>query len=203
MKVLVACEFSGTVRDAFTKLGHYAMSCDLLPTETPGAHYQGDIFKLLSMDYEWDLMIAHPPCTFLCVSGARWLNSPLYPNRLNDRAEAANFFMRLAEANIKKIALENPIGYMSTYWRKPDQIVKPFQYGDDASKSTCLWLKNLPKLKPTNIIEPTSHYSKSGARYDKWWFDTCLITDLEKRRAVRSKTFQGIANAMAKQWGNL
>lgn len=199
MKVLIACEESGTVRDAFTKLGHDAISCDFQPSRTPGNHYQGDVFDIINDGF--DLMIAHPPCTFLTVSGARWLNHPKYPNRKNDRNEAAIFFMKLANANIEKIAIENPIGYMSTYWKKPEQIIRPFQFGDNSTKSTCLWLKNLPLLKATNIIKPEKHITKSGQVYDKWWFETCLISNLEERRKARSKTFQGIADAMAMQWG--
>ena len=200
MKILIACEFSGTVREAFRKRGHDAFSCDLLPSEINENHIQDDVLNHL--DEGWDLMIAHPPCTFLCVSGAAWLRHPKYPNRLQDREKAFDFFMRLANANIPKIALENPIGYVSTAWRKPDQIVRPFMFGDNSTKATCLWTKNLPKLKPTMQIVPTRHTTKSGASYDSWWFESSLISDLKKRSAFRSKTFQGIADAFAEQWGN-
>lgn len=201
MKVLVACEESGTVREAFRKLGHDAWSCDLQEARDKSPyHYQGDIFDIINDG--WDLMIAHPPCTFLCVSGARWLTHPKYPNRKQDRQEAFEFFMKLANANIEKIALENPIGYVSTAWRKPDQIIHPYMFGDDASKSTCLWLKNLPKLTETNRIQPTFHITKKGVKYDKWWWDSSLISNKVERAKFRSKTFQGIAEAMANQWGN-
>jgi hypothetical protein len=201
MKVLVACEESGTVRDAFAKLGHDAISCDLQPSRTSGKHYQGNVFDIINDGF--DLMIAHPPCTFLCVSGARWLDHPKYPNRRNDRDDATDFFMALALSDIPMIALENPIGYISTAWRKPDQIIRPYHFGDDASKATCLWLKGLPKLNHTNVIEPSFHYTKKGVKYDKWWFESSLISNLEERRKFRSKTFQGIADAMAAQWGVL
>lgn len=201
MKVLIACEESGTVREAFRKLGHDAWSCDLQESrDNSPYHYQKDIFEVINQG--WDLMIAHPPCTFLCVSGARWLNHPKYPNRKQDRQEAYEFFMELANTNIEKIALENPIGYISTAWRKPDQIVQPYLFGDDASKATCLWLKNLPKLTPTNIITPTFHITKTGVKYDKWWWESSMISNKKDRAKFRSKTFQGIADAMAEQWGN-
>jgi site-specific DNA-cytosine methylase len=201
MKVLIACEESGTVRDAFTALGHDAISCDLQPSRTEGKHYQGDVFGIINNGF--DLLIAHPPCTFLSSSGARWLYDKRYPNRIQDREEAADFFMALMESNIEKIAIENPIGYMSTKYRKPDQIIHPWWFGDNASKATCLWLKGLPTLIKVNPVVPTKHITASNKSYDKWWFDTCKISNLEERRKARSKTFQGIANAMANQWGGL
>lgn len=201
MKVLIACEESATVREAFSKLGHEAWSCDLQETRIPGNHYKGDVFDIINEN--WDLMIAHPPCTFLTVSAARWIYDYRYPNRKRDQEEAIDFFLRLYNSPIKYIAIENPVGKMSTAFRKPDQILKPYEYGDPSTKKTCLWLKNLPKLIPTNIIETEYHYSKSGKKWDKWYFQTSLISNLEERRRVRSKTFQGIANAMAQQWSNL
>jgi hypothetical protein len=183
MKVLVACEFSGIVRDAFIKRGHDAMSCDLLPTETPGAHYQGDVRDVL--DYPWDLMIAHPPCTHLSVSGARHFSE----KRMDGRQQSAvSFFMRLAKADIPRIAIENPVCIMSTLWRKPDQTIQPWEFGHGETKATCLWLKSLPPLQPTNIVP---------GREARVW----KMTPSADRGKLRSRTFQGVADAMAGQWG--
>lgn len=183
MRVLVACEYSGRVRDAFIKNGHEAMSCDLLPTDAPGPHYQGDVRDVL--DYPWDIMIAHPPCTDLAVSGARHFDQ----KRLDGRQQAsASFFMMLAKADIPRIAIENPVCVMSSLWRKPDQVIHPWQFGHGETKATCLWLKNLPMLQPTNIVdgrEPRIHKMPPSA--DRW--------------KLRSETYHGIANAMADQWG--
>ena len=181
MRVLVACEFSGRVRDAFIRRGHDAMSCDLLPTDRPGPHYEGDVRDIL--DDGWDLMIAHPPCTHLAVSGARW-----FKNKQQEQAEALNFVRLLLDAPIKKIALENPISVISSKIRKPDQIIQPWQFGHGETKATCLWLKGLPKLAPTNIVDgrkPTVHRLPPSP--DRW--------------KLRSLTYQGIADAMAEQWG--
>jgi len=183
MKVLVACEFSGMVRDAFIRNGHEAMSCDLLPTESPGPHYQSDIFDVIN-DY-WDLMIAHPPCTRLCVSGARW-----FKQYAKEQDEAAEFFMRLMEADIPMIAVENPIGVMSTRYRKPDQIIQPWEFGHGETKATCLWLKNLPKLIPTDIVSGREN------RIHK-------LPPSKDRGKLRSIFYTGFANAMAEQWGKL
>jgi site-specific DNA-cytosine methylase len=181
MKVLVACEFSGTVRDAFTRLGHQAVSCDLLPTETLGYHYQGDIRDIL---YDgWDLMIAHPPCTHLAVSGARHFHK-----KAIEQAEALDFVRMLMDAPIPKIAIENPISVISSKIRKPDQIIQPWQFGHGETKATCLWLKGLPLLEPTNIV------SGREARIHK-------MAPSPTRWKERSKTYQGIADAMAAQWG--
>lgn len=197
MRVLIACEYSGVVRNAFSIRGHYALSCDLLPTELEGNHYQGDVFDII--DHGWDLMIAHPPCTYLSLSGNRWYNDTIrYPNRSKDRESAVQFFMKLINADIDKIAIENPIGVLSTIYRKPDQIIQPYQFGDSASKSTCLWLKNLPKLEPTNIVDVEYITLKNGKRFSKWYYDT---SNVKNRSQIRSRTFQGIANAMADQWG--
>jgi hypothetical protein len=190
MKVLVACEFSGTVRDAFIRKGHEAVSCDLLPTEAPGSHYLGDITDILHQN--WDLMIAHPPCTYLSSSGLHW--NKRRPERAIQTEDAIKFVMMLATCGIPKIAIENPIGCLSTRWRKPNQIIQPWMFGEDASKSTCLWLEGLPNLIPTNIItkeryanQTPSGQNKLGPSPDRW--------------KERSKTYQGIANAMADQWG--
>jgi len=183
MKVLIACEYSGRVRDSFIALGHEAMSCDLLPTDSPGPHYQGDIADVL--DYPWDLMIAHPPCTNLSVSGARHFEA----KRLDGRQQASvSFFMKLAKVDIPKIAIENPICIMSSLWRKPDQVIQPWQFGHGETKATCLWLKGLPLLKPTNIVDGRDdRIHKMPPSEDRW--------------KLRSLTYQGIADAMANQWG--
>ena len=196
LRVLVACEYSGLVREAFRAKGHYALSCDFLPTDIPGEHYQGDVFDII--DDDWDMMIAFPPCTHLCLSGARW-----FPQKIADgrQQEGIDFFMKLVNADIPMIAIENPVGIMSKIYRKPDQIIVPYIYGENSTKGTCLWLKNLPKLKPSNVIVPEKHTTKTGKSYDKWWFATCLISDLTLRAKVRSKTFEGIGHAMSSQWG--
>ena len=185
MKVLVACEFSGVVRDAFLAAGHDAMSCDLLPTETQGPHYVGDVRDVL--DYPWDLMIAHPPCTHLSVSGAAHFARKKMGG---GQQQAASFFMLLAKADIPMIAIENPVCVMSSLWRKPDQIIQPWQFGHGETKATCLWLKNLPKLTPTNIV--------SGRDQRIHW-----LPPSPDRWKLRSTTFAGIASAMASQWGNV
>jgi hypothetical protein len=183
MRVLVACEYSGRVRDAFIKLGHDAMSCDLLATDLPGPHYQGDVFDVT--DYPWDLMIAHPPCTDLSVSGARHFAD----KKLDGRQQASvSFFMKLAKLNIPKIAIENPVCIMSSLYRKPNQIVQPWQFGHGETKATCLWLKGLDNLTPTEVVEGRSdRIHKLPPSHDRW--------------KIRSTTYQGIADAMAAQWG--
>jgi len=183
LRVLVACEYSGTVREAFKALGHDAMSCDLLDTEIPGKHYKGDVRDILCDG--WDLMIAHPPCTHLAVSGARW-----FKDKKVEQAEALEFVRLLLNAPIEKIALENPISIISSHIRKPDQIIQPWQFGHGETKATCLWLQNLPKLQPTNIVE---------GREQRIW----KMPPGENRWKERSRTFEGIAQAMANQWGNL
>lgn len=183
MKVLVACEFSGIVRQAFRNKGHYAWSCDLLPSEdNSDFHYQMDIFKLLKNSV-WDLMIAHPPCTHLAVSGARW-----FKDKKEEQRQALRFVRLLLTSPVHRIALENPISVISSKIRKPDQIIQPWQFGHGETKATCLWLKNLPKLLPTNVVEgrlAKVHLMPPGP--DRW--------------KERSRTYQGIANAMAEQWG--
>lgn len=181
--MLVACEYSGTVRDAFIRAGHDAWSCDLLPTESPGPHYQCDALEVLDMG--WDLMIAHPPCTHLAVSGARW-----FKDKKDEQALALDFVRLLLQAPIHRIAIENPISVISTRIRKPDQIIQPWQFGHGETKATCLWLYNLPLLQPTNIVEGREakvHRMPPGP--DRW--------------KLRSKTYIGIAQAMADQWGKL
>lgn len=185
MRVLIACEFSGTVRDAFAALGHDAISCDLLPTDKPGKHYQGDVFDII--DDKWDLMIAHPPCTHLAVSGARYFKEK---KESGVQDEALKFVERLLNANIKMICLENPISIISTKIRKPNQIIQPWMFGHGETKATCLWLKNLPLLKPRNIVEGReARIHKMPPSVDRW-----------KKRSI---TFQGIADGMADQWSVL
>ena len=186
MRVLIACEYSGRVRDAFIAVGHEAMSCDLLPTDEPGPHYQGDIRDVLyvgPMSQPWDLMIAHPPCTHLAVSGARW-----FKEKLTEQAEALEFVRMLLDAPIERIALENPISIISSRIRKPDQVIQPWQHGHGETKATCLWLKGLPKLTPTNIVEGRE------ARVHK-------MPPGPNRWKERSRTLEGVAAAMAAQWG--
>lgn len=191
MKVLVACEYSGAVRDAFIKKGHDAMSCDLLPTDVDGPHYQGDIFDII--DNGWDLMIAHPPCTHLAVSGARW-----FKDKVEEQREALEFVQKLMDAAIDKIAIENPVSVISSRIRKPDQIIQPWQFGHEATKTTCLWLKGLPLLIPTSIVSRGArHVTKSGKSLPAWY----NLPPSDTRWKERSKTFSGIADAMANQWG--
>lgn len=192
LKILVACEYSGTVRDAFLALGHDAISCDLLPTESPGPHHHGDVRDIL--DDGWDMMIAFPPCTDICVSGAKHFAAKRADGR---QQRAVDFFMSLANAGVPRIAIENPIGIMSTEWRRPDQIINPFQFGHEARKPTCLWLKNLPPLKPTKIVgQGEFHVTKGGNRLPKWY----NLPPSKDRWKIRSKTFKGLAEAMAAQW---
>ena len=202
MRVLVACEYSGRVRDAFIRAGHDAMSCDLLPTDASGPHYQGDVVDILHDG--WDLMIAHPPCTYLSVSGMHWTTRGLRDPQLTEDALA--FVQLLLNAPIEQIALENPISVISSRIRKPDQIINPYQFGHDASKKTCLWLKNLPALIPTQYVEPRIVITPSG-KPAKRWGNQCDNYGQDKlppsadRWKLRSATYQGIADAMAAQWG--
>jgi len=204
LKILVACEESQAVTKEFRKLGHEAYSCDILPCSGghPEWHYQRDVNELLKT--KWDLIIAFPPCTYLTVTGNRWFNVEKYGDkalkRIEDRKEAINFFMLFANADCDYIAIENPVGIMSTEWRKPNHIINPFQFGDPFEKKTCLWLKGLPNLKPTNVVEPAPRkYFKSGKSHPEWYANA-LGLPAEERSKVRSKTFPGIAEAMAKQW---
>jgi len=192
MRVLIACEYSGAVRDAFRARGHDALSCDLLPSETPGPHYQGPVQDILGDG--WDLMIAHPPCTHLAVSGARW-----FAGKQAEQAEALAFVRLLLAAPITRIALENPVSVISSRIRKPDQVIQPWQFGHEATKTTCLWLKGLPKLAPTNIVgKGARHVTKSGKSLPQWY----NLPPSADRWKIRSATFQGIADAMADQWGS-
>ena len=192
MKVLVACEFSGVVRDAFIARGHIAASCDLLPTERPGPHYRGDVFDIINDG--WDMMIAHPPCTHLAVSGARYFAAKRADGR---QQEAIDFFMRLVNANIPRIAVENPICIMSGRYRKPDQIIQPWQFGHEATKATCLWLKAIPKLVPTNIVGKGEFVTYANGKRSTLWHAKTGGGSGHKR----SVTYSGIAAAMAEQWG--
>jgi hypothetical protein len=184
MKILIACEYSGAVRDAFIALGHDAMSCDLLPTDVPGNHYEGPVEDVLGDG--WDMLIAFPPCTYLCSSGMHWTTRGLRDPQLTEDALA--FVRMLMDSGIKRIAIENPIGAISSRIRKPDQIIQPWQFGHGETKATCLWLANLPKLTPTNIV---------AGRENRVW----RMPPGVDRWKLRSKTYPGIAAAMAQQWG--
>ena len=221
MNVLVACEESQRVTIEFRKQGHNAFSCDIL--EPSGGHeewhIQGDVLPLLNGDCvvktmdgteheiagRWDMIIAFPPCTYLTVTGNRWFNEEKYGEiarqRKENRIEAIKFFMAFANADCEKIAIENPIGVMSHIWRKPNQIIQPYEFGHRERKATCLWLKGLPLLRPTKIVEPEIIHHKSGRTDGKWHFETISLPK-EERSKIRSKTFPGIAKAMAEQWGN-
>ena len=218
MKVLVACEFSGTVRDAFIRKGHDAVSCDLLPTESPGPHIQGNVLEAL--DDGWDLMIAHPPCTYLSSSGLHW--NKRRPEREKQTEEAMAFVMELANAPIPRICIENPVGRIGTAWRKADQCIQPYHFGHDASKRTCLWLKGLPPLEGTQYVMPRIVCDICGATCpngsgcprchihrvkERWGNQTNSgqnrLGPSENRWALRSATYQGIADAMADQWGGI
>lgn len=238
MNVLIACEESQTICKAFRKLGHNAFSCDLKKCSggKPEWHLLGDMFDIIEktskgldvplengekivIDGGFELMIAHPPCTYLSVSGARWFYHPddkdlpkeqrrphpKFPNRWKDQETAIEFFMKVVNINIDKIAIENPIGVMSKKYRKPDQIIQPYMFGDEATKTTCLWLKNLPNLKPTKIVDKGERiYFSSGKSMPKWYNDALIkAKTTEERQTIRSKTFEGMANAMAQQWSIL
>ena len=193
MKVLIACEYSGTVRDAFIKIGHDAMSCDLLPTDKPGPHYQGDVFDIINDG--WDMIIAHPPCTYLAVSGMHW--NGRVPGRAEKTEQALDFVKKLMDSSINKIAIENPISVISTRIRRPDQIIQPWYFGHNESKKTCLWLKNLPLLIGTDRLpgdNKTRRDNQTASGQNK-------LAPSKDRWKVRSKTYQGIADAMADQWG--
>ncbi|MBR0427799.1 MAG: hypothetical protein IJK18_06350 [Clostridia bacterium] len=231
LNVLVACEESQRVCTEFRKLGHNAYSCDILECSGghPEWHFKQDVLEVIKnkggilqtgeevkIDGNWDLMIAHPPCTYLAVSGARWFYHPddkdlpieqrrphpKFPNRAKDREEGADFFMKLVTSDIEHIAVENPIGIMSKRFRKPDQVVQPYFFGDSASKSTCLWLKNLSPLEPTNVVDKGDFVElSSGKRLPKWYSDALTQSKTpEERRTMRSKTFPGFAKAIAEQW---
>ena len=221
MKVLVACEESQTVCKAFRKKGHTAFSCDIVECSGgyPEWHIQGDVLPLLNGNCpfktcdgkyhycsgKWDLIIAHPPCTYLCMSGQKHCNVEVYgekaKERIKERDKAIEFFMQFVNADCDKIAIENPVGIMTRNYRKADQYIQPLQFGHPTSKKTGLWLKGLPKLVPTNIVEQEFHVSGTGRKWDKWFWESSLINPLSERSKFRSKTFPGIAKAMAEQWG--
>ena len=190
MKILIACEFSGTVREAFRKLGHDAWSCDLLPSDIPSPfHLQCDVLTIL--DQGWDIMIAHPPCTHLAVSGASW-----FKNKVKEQFEALEFVKKLMEAPISKICIENPVSVISSKIRKPDQIIQPYQFGHAERKTTCLWLKNLPKLNPTSDLKAETQAKPKNKQNPLHY-----LPPSKDRWKTRSVTYQGIAEAMALQWG--
>ena len=221
MKILIACEESQAVCKEFRARGHEAYSCDIVECSGghPEWHIQGDALKIINgsttfttmdgtshiIDGKWDLLIAHPPCTYLTVSGNRWFDVSKYGNkavqRHRDRAEAIDFFMKFVDANCDHIAIENPIGCMSSTYRKPDQIIHPYWFGDAERKATCLWLKGLPLLTATNMVEPVVIQCKNGT--DSPWHLNTLGLPAEERRRERSKTFPGIAKAIADQWSNI
>ena len=221
MNVLVACEESQRVCIAFRERGHNAFSCDIEPCSGghPEWHIMQDVIPLLNgqcnfktmdgiehlINGKWDLIIAHPPCTYLTLAGNKWFKPEFtdrFPDRKKQRNEAVDFFMAIANADCGKIAIENPVGIMSSQWRKPDQYIEPYMFGDPEKKKTGLWLKGLPLLKPTNIVEPVIIHCKSGANEPRWHMETMHLPK-EERSRVRSQTFIGIANAMAAQWSDI
>lgn len=198
MKVLVACEYSGRVRDAFISHGHEAVSCDLLDTDSPGPHYKGNVLDIINEG--WDLMVAHPPCTYLSVSGMHWTTRGFRDPQLTE--DALDFVRMLMNAPIARIAIENPVSVISSRIRKPDQIISPHQFGHNASKKTCMWLKNLPPLQPTGFVQPRMVNGKPrwGNQTDSGQNKLAPSTG---RWKIRSETYRGIAEAMAEQWGKL
>lgn len=204
MKILVACEFSGIVRDAFIAKGHDAISCDLLPTERPGPHHQGDVRDIL---YDgWDMLIAFPECTYLTNAGIRWFNEDRYGDKARERKkkriEAQQFVETLWGSDIEKVVIENPVGWLNSHWRKPDQIIHPYYFGDPESKRTCLWLRKLPKLVHTNVVVPKVYgYFKNGPKKGHPIYGTQYCKFSPDRGKIRSKFWPGIADAMAEQWG--
>ncbi len=218
-RVLVACEESQATTKAFRELGYDAFSCDLLPCSGghPEWHFQCDVFEVINQG--WDLMVAHPPCTFLAGSGVQWLSHPddkllpfndrrphpKYPDRRSDMLDSVEFVKALYGADIEHIAIENPVGLLSSRWRKPDQIVQPYMFGDEATKTTCLWLKNLPLLEATDIVGKGERtVFASGKSHPKWYADTLKNAKTkEERQTLRSKTFEGMAKAFASQWGSI
>jgi len=216
MRVLIACEESQATTKEFRKLGHEAFSCDLLPCSGghPEWHLQCDVFEVINQG--WDLLIGHPPCTFLTGSGVQWLSNPedkdlpfeerrphpKYPDRRKDMLDSVEFVKALYDSNIKHVAIENPVGLLSSRWKKPNQIVQPYMFGDEATKTTCLWLKNLPELEPTNIVGKGERtFFSSGKSHPKWYADALKNAKTkQERQTLRSKTFLGMAEAMATQW---
>lgn len=198
MKILIACEFSGVVREAFKKKGHDVWSCDILPSDIYGKHYQGDVFDIIGNG--WDMMIAHPPCTHLATSGARWFAEKRKDGR---QQNGIDFFIKLANVSIDKIAIENPVGIMSAHYKNPDQYIQPYEYGHPYTKKTCLWLKNLPLLRQTNIVEPVYKKNDDGSDYKtgQGWRMSNEHFNTYRNGNLRSITLQGWADAMADQWG--
>jgi site-specific DNA-cytosine methylase len=219
-RILIACEESQATTKAFRKLGHEAFSCDLLPCSGghPEWHFQEDIFEVIKREPKFDLMVAHPPCTYLTGSGVQWLShpedkelpfeqrrpNPKYPNRRQDMLDSVDFVKALYNTDIEYVVIENPVGLLSSRWRKPDQIIQPYMFGDEATKTTCLWLKNLPHLLPTNIVGKGERtVFSSGKSHPKWYADALKNAKTkEERQTLRSKTFPGMAEAFATQWGN-
>lgn len=220
MKILVACEESQAVTKEFRRLGHEAYSCDIIDRSGghPEWHIMQDVLPLLTGNClfntrdgaahavvgKWDLIIAHPPCTYLTLAGNKWFKPEFtdrFPHRQKQREEAIEFFLTIANADCDKIAIENPVGVMSSRWRKPDQYIEPYMFGDPEKKKTGLWLKGLPLLKPTNIVDPVIIHCKSGINEPRWHMETMKLSADERAKA-RSKTFPGIARAMAEQWGD-
>ena len=206
MRILLACEESQAVTIEMRKLGHDAFSCDLLPCSGghPEWHLQQDVTDLLKQ--KWDMIIAFPPCTYLSSAQMGWYNIEKYGEKAIQRykyqAEAIEFFMMFANADCEKIAIENPVGIMSSTWRKPDQIINPYQFGDPFEKKTCLWLKGLPKLEPTNIVEPPKRTEFASGKSMPTWYADAWKLPKEERAKLRSKTFSGIAKAMSEQWAS-
>lgn len=211
MRVLIACEFSGVVREAFRKRGHDAWSCDLLPADDGSRfHFECDVLSVLRLD--WDLMVAHPPCTFLTMSGNRWFKPEYrerFPNRPQQREDAIAFFLAFMDAPIGKVCVENPVGVMSSRYRKPDQYIQPHHFGHPETKKTGLWLRGLPLLEPTKVVEPeyyknpdgSDYRDRGGSRYSKTHYLSGRLP-VEERSKFRSITCQGVADAMAEQWEN-
>ena len=218
-RILVACEESQATTKAFRELGYEAFSCDLLPCSGghPEWHFQEDVFEVIKREPKFDLMVAHPPCTFLAGSGVQWLSHPddkhlpfderrphpKYPNRRQDMLDSVEFVKSLYNTDIEHVVIENPVGLLSSRWRKPDQIVQPYMFGDEATKTTCLWLKNLPQLAPTDIVGKGDRtVFSSGKSHPKWYADALKNAKTkEERQTLRSKTFPGMAKAFAEQWG--
>lgn len=221
MRILIACEESQAVCKAFREKGHFAFSCDIQECSGghPEWHIKGDVLPLLNgkclfktqdgtewfIPCKWDMIIAHPPCTYLCLSGQKHCNVELYgekaKERIQERDKAIDFFMQFVNADCDKIAIENPVGIMTRYYKKADQYIQPLQFGHPTAKKTGLWLKGLQKLRPTKIVEQEFHISGTGRKWDKWFWESSLIHPLSERSKFRSRTFEGIAKAMAEQWG--
>ena len=202
MRCLIACEFSGVVRDAFAAKGWDAWSCDLEETERVGNHIVDDVRNVLYSE-KWDLVIAHPPCTYLTTTGNRWFGDKYkdkYPTRYQDREDALQFFIDLYNAPCERVCIENPIGITSTRFRKPDQIIEPYQFGHPTTKRTGLWLRGLPNLTPTQVVDVEWHYFKSGKRWSQWYYETGNERTPALKAKARNRTFEGVAHAMADQW---